>query len=534
MLSKSYVDWLDSAGYWVRDTYDLEKGAWVGKGKLQLTDDQRTILNKAVGFDENGKLNYQTVLYSTIKKSGKTALGAGVGCWYAETAQAGTEIFVLANDLDSAEGRLMRDIKFHFEQRINNRELFVDPSTGMEKRYTNKSCKITQYRIDLPNGTFIQAVAQSYRSVAGARQALTLWDELWGYTSELSRRTWDELTPIPTVDNSLRFIATYAGFENESDLLWDLYLKGVGPEENVNGRGTKVKGLEKYPCWENEDIFTYWCHEPTMPWQTPEYYKSQMATLRPTAYVRLHENRWVTSQEAFIPIEWYDKGAKNFEAPADMWEEHPFRFWPVIIGVDAGIKRDSTALVGVSYDSKSGVLGQVFHRIWTPSEGDPIDLDATVEQTILELRNKFNISAVVYDPQHIIQTMLRLRNQGINTYEFTQSIPNMTAASQLLYDLLKYRKYATYPDEEFRRHIQMAMAETTSKGFRIVKNKASRRTFVDGAIALAMAAYVAVTNGGIDISDPIIVESPYSDATDLRVLQNKDIPFELRTDDDYS
>ncbi len=532
MLKKSFVEWLDSEeGYWVRDTYDLEKGAWIGRGKLQLTDDQRKILDEAVGFDENGKLKYETVLYSTIKKSGKTALGAAVGCWYAENGPPGTEIFVLANDLDSAEGRLMRDIKYHFEQRIANRELF---DTGERVyRYTTRTCKITQYRIELPNGTFIQAVAQSYRSVAGARQALTLWDELWGYTSELSRRTWDELTPIPTVENSLRFISTYAGFENESDLLWDLYLKGVGAEEHQQGKGETIKGLEDYPCWKNGEIFTYWCHEPTMPWQTPEYYEKQMSTLRPSAYIRLHENRWVTSQEAFIPVEWYDEGAKKYEAPAELWSDHPFRHWPVVIGVDAGIKRDSTAVVGVAFDQQSGVVGQLFHRIWTPSEGDPVDLDITVERTILELRQNFNIAAVVYDPQHIIQTMLRLKNKGINTFEFTQSVRNMTAASQLLYDLFKYRKYHAYRDDDVRRHIQMAMAETSSKGFRIVKNTASRRAFVDCAIAMAMASYVAVTNGGVDISVPVIVESPYSDATAMQALKNKEIPFELRTEDDY-
>ena len=42
---------------------------------------------------------------------------------------------------------------------------------------------------------------------------------MWGYTSEKSERLWDELTPVPTRANSLRFITTYAGFEGQSKLL---------------------------------------------------------------------------------------------------------------------------------------------------------------------------------------------------------------------------------------------------------------------------------------------------------------------------
>jgi hypothetical protein len=76
----------------------------------------------------------------------------------------------------------------------------------------------------------------------------------------------------------------------------------------------------------------------------------------------------------------------------------------------------------------------------------------------------------------------------------------------------------------------MAVAETNARGFRIVKSKVSKRHYIDGAIALAMAAYEAVNQGGVDISIPVIIASPWSDATawgpkdeEMQVL-----PFELR------
>lgn len=516
---RDYLDWMDEDGFYVRATWNDEKRQMGGAGKLHLFPHQRQILGHILTFDTNGKLPYETVLYSATKKSGKTAIAASIGAWYAEEAEDGTEIYVIANTLEQGEGRVMRDIIFHFEQR--------------QKTLGKKYCKIGQYRIDFPNGTFIQVLASSFKSIAGSRHSLTLWDELWGSTSEFDRRVWDEMVPIPTVNNSIRFISTYAGFENESELLWEQYVRGIGlgegSEHESKGLGTQVPELEGLPCWKNGKMFTYWTHEPTMPWQTEEYLNEQMASERPAAFLRLHTNNWVTSHEEFIPIEWWDSAAKAYEADAVLWAEHPFRFWPVTIGVDAGIKRDSTALVMVGYDSKRGKVGVVYHKVWKPSPGDPVDIDQTVEKELKDLYNKFNVASVVYDPTHLLPTMMRLSQKGIPTRPYEQTSSNMTAASQLLYELMKNRNLEAYPDDELRRQIQMAVAESNSRGFRIVRAKVSKRHHIDAAIALAMACYEAVSNGGVDVSIPLVVRSPYSDATAYIDEEQRALPPELRT-----
>jgi hypothetical protein len=114
----TYLDWLKKDGYHVRDTWSEEKKRMVGEGKLFLFPLQEKILGHALTFNEDGLLPYETIVYSTVKKSGKTSIAASVGAWYAEQWPAGTEIFCIANDLEAAEGRLMRDIKFHFQKRI--------------------------------------------------------------------------------------------------------------------------------------------------------------------------------------------------------------------------------------------------------------------------------------------------------------------------------------------------------------------------------------------------------------------------------
>ncbi len=517
----NFLEWSDTKGFWVRETWDDAKKKWVGTGKMPLFTNQRRILEKCLTFDENGELPYETVLYSATKKSGKTTIAAAVGAWYMEESRAGTEVYVLANSQEHAEGRVMRDIQYHFQKRIEEGVYSDNPKSPLY-------CKMTQYRVELANGSFIQVLSQSFKSIAGSRHSLTLWDELWGATSEFDRRVWDEMTPIPTVNNSLRFISTYAGFENESDLLWELYLRGVGKEEHEAGRGVKIDGIEDQPCWENGNLFTYWTHDATMPWQTEKYLQAQMESERPAAFLRLHLNQWVTSHESFIPIEWFDHAAQSYHAPINIWAEHPFRDWPLVIGVDAGLKRDSTALVAVGYDAKRGKVGIAYHKIWTPGKDDQIDLDVTVEKELLELYNRYKVVSIVYDPTHLIQTMLRLKGKGLPTHDFQQTQPNMIAASQLLFDLLKNKNLEAYPDDTLRRHIQMAVAESNSRGFRIVKTKTSSKHHIDGSIALAMACHEAVSSGGVDLSIPVIIRSPYPDMAKLAQEANKDIPFPLR------
>ena len=55
----------------------------------------------------------------------------------------------------------------------------------------------------------------------------TVFDELWGFTSERSRRLWDECVFSPARKISCRLTTTYAGFEGKSELLEDLYKRGL-------------------------------------------------------------------------------------------------------------------------------------------------------------------------------------------------------------------------------------------------------------------------------------------------------------------
>ena len=157
---------------------------------LRLENHQRRILGEAFRFDKDGCLPYRTVIYSAPKKSGKTAVNALVSLWWAFCIQPPDEIIIASNDLDQAVSRV------------------YDAGRGFIERNPTLRAEayITRNLITLDNGTTIKAIPSDYAGEAGANQGLASFDELWGFMSERSRRLYEELTPVPTRKNSIRFI----------------------------------------------------------------------------------------------------------------------------------------------------------------------------------------------------------------------------------------------------------------------------------------------------------------------------------------
>jgi phage terminase large subunit-like protein len=113
--------------------------------------------------------------------------------------------------------------------------------------------------------------------------------------------------------------------------------------------------------------------------------------LRPNAYLRLIENRWVTSESSFVDLDWWDQCVDSGLSP-----ELSNPCLPVWVGVDASVKRDSTAIAAVTFEN--GKVRLVWHRIFQPSPTDPLDFEMTIEKTLLDLRHRFNVREVRFDP----------------------------------------------------------------------------------------------------------------------------------------
>ena len=94
----------------------------------------------------------------------------------------------------------------------------------------------------------------------------------------------------------------------------------------------------------------------------------------------------------------------------------------------ASVKRDSTAIVAVTWDNMAKKVNLVSHRIFQPTVNDPLNFEATIEQTLRDLCSRFSVRGVYFDPYQMQSTARRLQASNVPMREYPQSVPNLTAA----------------------------------------------------------------------------------------------------------
>jgi hypothetical protein len=98
---------------------------------------QREILRLAFAFDEDGRLPWDTILYSCIKKSGKMTLNGALTLSWGFTQEAPNEILLLANDLEQTlarvfktmEGIIQHNPELQREADVQSRTIYLDNGT---------------------------------------------------------------------------------------------------------------------------------------------------------------------------------------------------------------------------------------------------------------------------------------------------------------------------------------------------------------------------------------------------------------------
>jgi phage terminase large subunit-like protein len=338
--------------------------------------------------------------------------------------------------------------------------------------HLRRECNITASRIEFPQtGAVIQAIGSDYAGSAGANPVISSFDELWGYVSE--RRLWDEMVPSPVRRISARLVTTYAGFEGESVLLEELHKRGLAQPQVGDALHA------------GDGLLMLWSHVPIAPWQTEAWLAEMRRSLRPNQYLRMIENRFVTTESSFVDMADWDACVDPAVAPlvSD-------RALPIWIGVDASTKRDSTAVVAVTWDGEANKVRIVFHRIFQPSAKEPLNFEATIAHTVRELTTRFAVRGVFYDPFQMAAVAQGLQHVGVPMREVPQTPGTLTEIGTNLFELIKARSLVAYPDAALRLAISRAVAVETPRGWKISKEKQSHK--IDVVVALAMAAHAAV------------------------------------------
>lgn len=442
-----------------------------------------------------GKFKYSTIIWSQPKKHGKTQIAGAVAAWLACKIEAPNFVLTLASNQEQSAGLIFSALK-----------PTIFAQAGKVPTATNAVPEIR-----LPNGTLLRAIPNNYAGAAGLNYGGTFWSELWTYKTERDRKLWDELPPVPTRFNSIRWVETYAGFEDESDLLRDQFLRvfedfketrvrKVSPQGNVVEAVPELTHIrtdsgakERPSCYHipDEGLFMFWDHEIRAPWITEQYIAEQRAENRHSTFVRLWENRWQSSEGTFIEPHMYDDCVTL---------EHE-EWGPMVLAGDASQRHDNTALVGVQ-QRKVKIFGKeqtrykvMLVRSWDP-EGKDIDLEETIAKYVKKLYDDgLLLGPFRYDAFQMHQVAVNLRKKGVPCREFNQGKDRLLADT-FLWQQFKDGTLDIYPHETLEAHVKAANAkEYENEQVRIIKGTASTENKVDCAVALSMAVWAAAARG---------------------------------------
>lgn len=228
-----------------------------------------------------------------------------------------------------------------------------------------------------------------------------------------------------------------------------------------------------------------------MPWQTKKYLDQQRGRLREATFRRFHYNEWTSNKEVFI-------SKNDIEAciDANLRPALPDKNLRIIVGLDIGLKHDTTGVVAVSKEGNKIKLVNI--KKFQGRPGKEINLEEQVERHIKKLNENFNLIEVRYDPYQFARSAQTLTKEGIKMVEFPQTLDRLTQMSQNLYDLIKGKNLVLFQDPDLKKHLLNSQAKESTRGWRIIKKESSRK--IDLAISLAMACQGAIMMKEIKLS----------------------------------
>jgi phage terminase large subunit-like protein len=155
---------------------------------------------------------------------------------------------------------------------------------------------------------------------------------------------------------------------------------------------------------------------------------------------------------------------------------------PTWVGIDVGLKRDSTAVVAVQYRDNATLHAEC--KIWMPAKDTPVDV-TDVMAYLRDLSNNYKVGAISFDPRFFDVPAKMLYDDGLPMVEIPQSVERMTPIIGNLYEIILKEGLSHKGDTAFTTQVLNAVPRINERGFTLQKSKSRGR--IDAAIALALA-----------------------------------------------
>lgn len=423
------------------EQYILESGK-----PMVLEEFQKKILRDIFTTrDKNGFRKHNVALLGIPKKNGKSTIASGVALYMLFCDVIGAEVYSVAGDKDQAK------IIFQMTKRaIERNPILLD------------SVKIYKDEIVVPSTNSIYKVLSADAPTAhGLNPSCVIFDELW---NQPNRELYDALTQSPVRKEPLTFIVSYAGSStDDSNLLYSLYKMGVQKRD--------------------KKMYFFWSEKNLASWVTDEYLEQQRMRLPSAVFQRLHENKFVQGENAFITKEELEV-CKDYTLKPQLNGRDKLKYY---LAVDLGLTRDRTVLTVCHFNPEDNLVYLDYIRTFQGSKKSPV-LISDVEEAIMACNKSFNIVKNVFDPWQMKGTSERMRRK-VRVEEFNFTSSSIQKLSQNLYYLFHNGLIRIFPHKLLEEELLNCNAEEKSYGWRIDHKSGG---FSDHVVSLGMSSMYAV------------------------------------------
>jgi len=482
---------------WIETHCVHTQGRWLGR-PFRLLPWQKRILLQLFEIEDDGFRRYQWALIGVPKKNGKTELAAALALYFLIGDGEPSPLIVCAAAAEDQADLVFGAAKIMCEHSPTLKQ--ITEGGRFDKEIVVPS---------IP-GARLRRVAAAAGTNDGQNIHVVICDELHEWVQPKHEQTWNVLTnAFGAREQPMVLQITTAGFDKES-ICGREYERGVAVQEGKS---------------EDRSFFFFWQQAPEgCDYKDPEMWRAanpsyghivfersfrlQLTKKPESVFRRYFLNQWTESAVAWITgTEWDACFAPERALRPDL---------PIHVGIDVGVKHDSSAVVAAQRQED-----RVVARAWVWENPHPVEhsqhdewkMDISlVEALCRRLREQFPEPAAEvdeevmdgpafwYDPHFFERSAQMLDDEGLTMIGFPQFDSLMVPASQTLFRLVKNQQLAHDGNLDLRAHVMNAIAKTTRRGFRI-ERPPGRRKHIDAATALCMAAWKAETTPIPDSDD---------------------------------
>jgi phage terminase large subunit-like protein len=421
---------------------------------LELRDFQTEWLNELF-LEKAGERVYSQALWGIPRGNGKTEIAAAVALYMLVLDTRRAEVYIAAGSRDQATLAFKAARRMVEQGDLSGYVRVLPGYRKMEVPSTDSS---------------LHVIAADAPLQHGLQPSCVIFDELW---VQKKRDLFEALAGgLFKRDRAMLVCISTAGFDPNSLLAEECRRgeKGEDPRFFYSWHGAQ----EELPF---DDPRTWELANPALSCEKPfmrvKGLEDDLRRMHEAEFRRWHLNQWTGAEDTWISADLWDQcdGSPSLSYSMD-----------TILGVDASIRRDATAVATVQRHP-DGIYHAEF-KIWEPTPNREVPLEAVMNH-IREQCGTYQVTGVCYDPQFLHHMSQRLDDEGIPMIEWRQDNARMVPATRTLHEAVVQGKLRHGGHKIVREHALNAGVKETERGLRIKKTSSSGPD--DSIVALAMA-----------------------------------------------